>query len=418
MRQMSRVFTLIAFTLALNWPGGPAHAQTQGFSGLARIDPTSSRIEDRDNGGAYIALGLSQGVPYRLFTLNNPPRLVLDFQEVDWRGLRSEALLQGQQVTRVQFGTFVPGWSRMVLELAGPLKVESAALDIDTVTAQAKLQLQLTPTSAESFASSVGAPTDARWDLPPAEVLPALIPRGPDAPLLVVLDPGHGGIDPGAEVKDAGSAVVEKDLILGFAIELGEELVRSGRFQVQLTRDGDYFVSLERRIALAHQAGADLFVSLHADSLSEGLAHGATVHVLSPEASDVASAKLAERHDRSDLLAGVDLSDADDRVTGILLDLARQETQPRSDALAQALVEGMANQGGPMNRRPLRSAGFSVLKAADIPSVLIEIGFLSSPRDLKNLQDPAWRATMTRGILNGLVTWREEDAARRALVRR
>ena len=184
-----------------------------------------------------------------------------------------------------------------------------------------------------------------------------------------------------------------------------------------ILRDGDYFVSLERRIALAHQAGADLFVSLHADSLSEGLAHGATVHVLSPEASDVASAKLAERHDRSDLLAGVDLSDADDRVTGILLDLARQETQPRSDALARALVEGMANQGGPMNRRPLRSAGFSVLKAADIPSVLIEVGFLTSPRDLKNLRDPEWRAKMTRGILNGLVAWREEDAARRALVR-
>jgi len=113
----------------------------------------------------------------------------------------------------------------------------------------------------------------------------------------------------------------------------------------------------------------------------------------------------------------VDLSDTDDRVTGILLDLARQETKPRSDALARSLVEGMANQGGPMNRRPLRSAGFSVLKAADIPSVLIEIGFMSSPRDLKNLQDPEWRAAMARGILNGLVAWREEDTTRRSLVR-
>jgi N-acetylmuramoyl-L-alanine amidase len=414
---MTRFSTLIAFGLVLSELGAPASAQTQGFSGLARIDPGASRIEDRETSGAHIVLSLSQGVPYRLFTLTDPPRLVLDFQEVDWRGLTSETLLQGQQVTRAQFGTYVPGWSRMVLELAGPLKVQSAALDIDTVTAQAKLQLDLIATSIEAFAASAGAPTDPRWDLPAAEVLPAPVIPGPDAPLLVVLDPGHGGIDPGAEVKSDGIAVVEKDLILGFAIELGEELVRSGRFQVQLTRDGDYFVSLERRIALAHQAGADLFVSLHADSLSEGLAHGATVHVLSPEASDVASAKLAERHDRSDLLAGVDLSDADDRVTGILLDLARQETQPRSDALARALVEGMANQGGPMNRRPLRSAGFSVLKAADIPSVLIEVGFLTSPRDLKNLRDPEWRAKMTRGILNGLVAWREEDAARRALVR-
>lgn len=414
---MSRVFTLIALIWALAGQAVPSQAQTQGFSGLARIDVAASRIEDLDHGGAMIALRLSQGVPYRLFTLNDPPRLVLDFQEVDWRGLSSDALLHGQRITQAQFGTYVPGWSRMVLQLAEPMAVKSAALDIDAVTAQADLRLELAVVSAETFAADAGAPSDPRWDLPAAEKLSAPIKRGPDAPLLVVLDPGHGGIDPGAEVSSDGSAVVEKDLILGFAIELGEVLVRSGRFQVQMTRDGDYFVSLERRIALAHQAGADLFVSLHADSLSEGLAHGATVHVLSPEASDVASAKLAERHDRSDLLAGVDLSEADDRVTGILLDLARQETQPRSDALARSLVEGMANQGGPMNRRPLRSAGFSVLKAADIPSVLIEIGFLSSPRDLKNLQDPEWRAAMARGILNGLVAWREEDTTQRSLVR-
>jgi len=414
---MSRVFTLIALFWALAGQAVPSQAQTQGFSGLARIDAVGSRIEDLDTGGATITLRLSQGVPYRLFTLNDPQRLVLDFQEVDWRGLSSETLLRGQRITQVQFGTYVPGWSRMVLQLAEPMAVKSAALDIDAVTAQADFRLELSGVSAETFAADAGAPSDPRWDLPAAEVLPAPLKRGPDEPLLVVLDPGHGGIDPGAEVEADGHTVVEKDLILGFAIELGEVLVRSGRFQVQMTRDGDYFVSLERRIALAHQAGADLFVSLHADSLSEGLAHGATVHVLSPEASDVASAKLAERHDRSDLLAGVDLSDTDDRVTGILLDLARQETKPRSDALARSLVEGMANQGGPMNRRPLRSAGFSVLKAADIPSVLIEIGFMSSPRDLKNLQDPEWRAAMARGILNGLVAWREEDTTRRSLVR-
>lgn len=415
--EMNKFFAFVTLATVLSGVAVPSFAQTQGFSGLARIDPAASQIVDQGADGAQVILSLSQGVPYRLFTLNDPPRLVLDFQEVDWRGLSSDTMLQGAQINRVQFGTYVPGWSRMVLELAAPMQVDSAALEIDAVTAQARLQLDLSQTDDETFSASAGAPTDPRWDLPAAEILPAPIIRGPDAPLLVVLDPGHGGIDPGAEVQSNGIAVVEKNLILGFAIELGEELVRSGRFQVQLTRDGDYFVSLERRIALAHQAGADLFVSLHADSLAEGLAHGATVHVLSPEASDVASAKLAERHDRSDLLAGVDLSEADDRVTGILLDLARQETQPRSDALARALIDGMANQGGPMNRRSLRSAGFSVLKAADIPSVLIEIGFMSSPRDLKNLQNPEWRASMTRGILNGLVSWREEDATRRALVR-
>ena len=146
---------------------------------------------------------------------------------------------------------------------------------------------------------------------------------------------------PGAETE----VVVEKHLMLQFARELGEALVRSGQFTVQMTRNDDYFVSLERRIALAHQAGADVFISLHADTISEGRAHGSTVYTLSKDASDAASAKLAERHLRGDLLSGTDLSQADDGVTSVMLDLARQETQPRSDALAAALIGGLRAQG-------------------------------------------------------------------------
>ncbi len=140
--------------------------------------------------------------------------------------------------------------------------------------------------------------------------------------------------------------------------------------------------------------------------------------MLARDASDKASALLAERHDRADLLSGADLSRADDEVTDIMLDLARQETRPRTEALATALLSGMTNMGGPMNRRPKRSAAFSVLKAADIPSVLIEVGFLSSPRDLKNLTDPEWRVGIARGIRNGLQNWRKSDLARRPLVRK
>jgi len=392
---MSRIF----LCLALIWAALPALAQD--FSGLARIRPDESRIETVPRGGLRLVLGLSQGVPYRLFTLDAPRRLVLDFQEVDWTGLSAEALDQSDLVSALQFGTYLPGWSRMVLELASPLAVDQVAMVVDEATGGARLEVALRASDDESFAASAGAPQDPRWDLPAPEALPALPERGADAPLRVVLDPGHGGIDPGAEIE----GVVEKHLMLRFARELSEVLLRSGGFEVVLTRDGDHFVSLERRIALAHEAGADVFISLHADSLSEGLAHGATVHVLAQEASDIASAKLAERHDR------------DDRVTDVLLDLARQETRPRTEALARALVDGMTQQGGPMNRRPLRGASFSVLKAADIPSVLIEIGFLSSPRDLKNLQDAKWRAAMAAGIRNGLENWRQADLERRGLVR-
>ncbi|UWQ48392.1 N-acetylmuramoyl-L-alanine amidase [Leisingera caerulea] len=405
---MGRLFSFSALIWLL-----AAAAWAQGFSGLARIDAEASQVRDAGQ-GAEVSLGLSQGVPYRLFTLDGPPRLVLDFQEVDWTGLTADKLVQGEQVTAAQFGTYVPGWSRLVLQLAQPMKVTAAAMAVDQVTAAARLAVSLEPATAQEFAASAGAPQDPRWDLPAPEEMQGRAARDENAPLLVMLDPGHGGIDPGAETE----VVVEKHLMLQFARELGEALLRSGQFTVMMTRDDDYFVSLERRIAMAHQAGADVFISLHADTISEGRAHGSTVYTLSKEASDAASAKLAERHLRGDLLSGTDLSQADDRVTGVMLDLARQETQPRSDALAAALIDGLRAQGKPINNRPLRSAGFSVLKSADIPSVLVEIGFLSSKRDLKNLVDADWRAKAARGILNGLITWRAQDDARRALVRK
>lgn len=389
-------------------------AAAQEFGALARIDPESSRIVEDGRHGVAIDLHLSQGVPWRVFTLDEPERLVLDFREVDWTGLEAGQLAATDRVGAVRFGTYVPGWSRLVIELTGPMAVDRAALSVDDETAAAHLALRLVPLEAEAFAARAGAPRDPRWDLPePAPLAPGRPAKGPDAPLVVVLDPGHGGIDPGAERGGA----VEKHLMLTFARELRAALLRAGGVEVHLTRDADHFVSLERRVALAHRAGADVFLSLHADSLAEGLAHGATVYTLSEEASDVASAKLAERHNRTDLLVGADLSRTDDAVTDVLLDLARQETRPRTRSLAEALVDGMANTGGPMNSRPLRHAAFSVLKSADIPSVLIEIGFLSSPRDLRNLQDPDWRAGMARGIVAGLAAWREDDLARRALIR-
>jgi N-acetylmuramoyl-L-alanine amidase len=187
---------------------------------------------------------------------------------------------------------------------------------------------------------------------------------------------------------------------------------------VVLTRDSDVFVSLDARVAIAHQAGADLFVSLHADALSEGGAHGATIYTLSEEASDTASAHLAARHNRADIIAGADLTGADDQVTRILLDLARQETEPRSRTLAQTFVDSMAEAGGPMNSRPLRKAGFSVLKSADIPSVLVEVGFLSSKRDLENLRNPEWRSAITAAMARAILNWRRYDAEQRKLVRR
>jgi N-acetylmuramoyl-L-alanine amidase len=392
------------------WLGCTAGA-AQDLSGLARVDVAASSIADTAR-GVEMVLSLSQGVPYRVYTLDAPRRLVVDFREVDWQGVDLDGLDRSERVVSMRAGTFRPGWSRLVAGLSGPMGVTVAALETDQVTGRAVLRLGLEPQSADAFAAASGAPHDPRWDLPPPVRIEPTRPHARDV-VRVMLDPGHGGIDPGAETGQ----INEKSLMLTFARELEDVLIRSGGFEVRMTRSGDYFVSLERRIALAHEDDVDIFLSLQADSLADGGAHGATVYVLSDEASDVASAKLAERHDRDQLLSGVDLTRADDQVTGVLLDLARQETAPRTEILARSLVAGMANRGGPMNRRPLRRAAFSVLKAADIPSVLLEIGFLSSPRDLKNLQDPAWRQSMAEGIRDGLQLWLQEDTAMRPLVR-
>jgi N-acetylmuramoyl-L-alanine amidase len=387
------------------------YAMAQELSALARVDPETSVIEDGWFGRSDITLQLSQGVPYRVFTLDAPAQLVVDFREVDFSGVRAADLLaEGGRIAAVRFGAFQPGWSRMVVDLAEPMLPREIGMAVEPDTGRATLGIRLETADAEEFATVAGTPDDPNW-IPAFLSAPVPAPRVREG-FVVVLDPGHGGIDPGAE-RDG---VNEKELMLSFARTLADMLRRAG-MEVVLTREEDVFVALQTRVAIAHQVNADLFVSLHADSLQQGGATGATVYTLSEEASDGATAHLAARHNRSDIIAGADLTGSDDQVAQVLLDLARQETEPRSDALAQALIAGMDAAGGPMNRRPLRRAGFSVLKSADIPSALVEIGFLSSARDLANLRDPLWRRGMAEGVARGILAWRDTDAARAALVR-
>lgn len=388
----------------------------QGFSGLARVDATASSLRATDQ-GARLQLRLSQGVPWRAYTLDGPPRLVLDFREVDFSGFQGAEFVQTAQILGVRFGTVRPGVSRLVAELAAPLVVAQAAMIVQPETGAAQINIDLQETDKKTFSEMSGVLRDPDFDLPdnappPAAPAPAL----GDGPVIVVLDPGHGGIDPGAE--RGGES--EKNLMLAFARELRDTLRRLGGFEVVLTRDDDRFVALERRIAIAHQARAHVFLSLHADALGpgQGQASGATVYLLDRNASDEATRLLAERHDRDDLVSGIDLRGQDDVIADILMDLARQETGPRAELLAQSLVAGMQQAGGPVNSHPIRRADFSVLKAADIPSVLVEVGFLSSPRDLKNLTNPEWRLGMAQAIARGIQAWVIADLARAGLRRR
>ncbi|WP_137702010.1 N-acetylmuramoyl-L-alanine amidase [Marimonas lutisalis] len=402
---MSRLFAFLA-GLALSVAAMCVAAQD--YSGLARVLPDDSTLSDH-RGGIKIDLSLSQGVPYRLFTLEAPDRLVLDFKEVDWTGLNALAFDRADGASAVRFGGFRPGWSRMVVDLAAPMIVDVTDMSVNETTGQARLQVLLSPATRAQFAALSVVPADPDWGVPP-DPEPA---KPSQDRIVVVIDPGHGGIDPGAE----RGGEVEKDLMLSFALEIREALLRVDGMDVVLTRDEDVFVSLERRVAIAHQAGAHVFISLHADALAEGHARGATVHTLSEKASDAASALLAERHNRADMLAGVDLTGSDDVIADVLMDLARTETRPRTRQLAKALIDALRQAGAPLNRRAHRSAAFSVLKAPDIPSVLLEIGFLSSDRDRKNIANPGWRRQMAEALRDGLQAWIISDAALRELVR-
>lgn len=395
---------------------GPA---MQGLSALARIDPEATHI-DAGPSATAITLGLSQPVPFRTFLLDHPARLVVDFRQVDFAPMTPAKMLETARtgseraalpVADLRWGGFRPGWSRMVVELAGPAKILSA----EELTAEddPEIVIRLAPTTEADFSARTGVPSSALWDLPqPAKTDPPHRRQDGSRPLRVVLDPGHGGIDPGADED----GLQEKIVNLTFTRVLKEAMTRAG-MQVTMTREEDVFVPLETRISVAHAVGADLFLSLHADTLAEPGMSGATVFLFDPKDADKATAELTARHDRDDLLAGVDLDGHDDAVAGVLMDLARTETRPRAVRLAQVLAGAIKAGHLEMNPHPVRKADFSVLKAADIPSALIELGFLSSREDRKRLLSPQWQRQMAQAITEGVETWAQADAAEARLLR-
>lgn len=383
----------------------------QDFSGLARIDPSKSAITDTRS-GMNITLGLSQVVPYRVFTLDAPARLVVDFREVDWRGVDQTQLDQAETASDIRFGVFQPGWSRLVVDLAKPVILETAEMQSSQIDGTANLILKFSTTDAETFAARSGPPAISNWDSGTQQPsLPA--PTPDDGPLTVVLDPGHGGVDPGA----IQGGIQEADLMLSLAIELAEALNRTGTIRALLTREADTFVSLEGRMTIARAANADLMISLHADALETDQAQGASIYTLNKEGADRASQRMAERHEREDLLAGVDLSNQGDRVATVLMDLARAETAPQALRFADTAVDAMRAAGVRLNSRPRREGRLAVLNAPDFASVLIEVGFLSSASDRERLKTAAGRAPIVAGIRDAVLTWAQDEAARAPLLR-
>ncbi|MBP1805959.1 N-acetylmuramoyl-L-alanine amidase family protein [Rubellimicrobium aerolatum] len=361
----------------------------------AVLDAGASRVADRGR-GIEVVLGLSRVAPWRLYTLDAPWRLVLEVEGLDWGGAAAAAMLDGDNATGLHLGAGDPGWSRLVVDLGRPLAVDEAGMTVGE--GGAALRVTLRATDAESFAAEARAPE--------AAVAPSAAPGG-DGRFVVAVDPGHGGVDPGAE----RAGLREAALMLALGRELAEALERAGLVAV-LTREGDEFVSLQERITRARAAGADVLVSLHADALEGEGAAGASIYTLTAEAEGQASRRVVERHGGGDLLAGLDLSGQDDAVATALLDLARGETGPRSRALAVALERELARAGARMNGRPLREEPLAVLNAADFPSVLVETGFLSDEGDRARLATPQGRAPIVAGIAAALRAWAAQEDGR------
>jgi N-acetylmuramoyl-L-alanine amidase len=341
-----------------------------------------------DDAQTRFVMDLTRKVDVHVFTLADPYRVVVDIPQVTFR-LPPKAGDTGRGMIKAfRFGLVMPGGSRIVLDLAKPARVDKAFVVDQAEGAPARLVLDLVATDRENFLRKVAL--DQRFAHPqtPPPLREQQSSSG-DARPIIVLDPGHGGIDTGTK---GSNGEMEKDIVLDFAKRLKEKIETAGKYRVLLTRSDDAFVPLAERVRFAREADASLFISIHADSLprKEGDAQGATVYTLSETATDPAAARLAEQENRADVIAGVDLKDQPDDVAGILIDLAQRETKTFSVQFANKLV-GIMKQTARLHKEPIKSAGFRVLRAPDVPSVLVELGYVSNKEDLQSLSSDSWR---------------------------
>lgn len=356
-----------------------------------------------------LVLELSGGVDFSIFQLANPYRVVVDLPELDWAIAGDGATERAGLVKAVRFGLFQPGNARIVVDLEQPSGVKNAFVLPATGNTPFRFVLDLEPVSSETFIAGVGRRfrTGAF-----AALNEKSIPTSPiisrdgdkldnsqgDRKTVIVLDPGHGGVDPGAI---GVSGIYEKVITLAAARQLKTSLEETGRYKVVLTRDRDISLELRERREIAHRAEADLFISLHADSMKNRSVRGLSVYTLSEKASDKEAAALAEQENNADIIIGVDLSHESREVRHILVDLAQRESMNLATKLASKLIFQL-QRDVKLLRNTHRFAGFAVLKSPDIPSVLIEMGYLSNRDDEKALKQAEYRKKLMAAVARGL----------------
>ncbi|WP_157014837.1 N-acetylmuramoyl-L-alanine amidase [Mesorhizobium xinjiangense] len=326
---------------------------------------------------------------FQWFLLRGPHRLVVDLPESSF-AFDSEALEPRGLVSNIRYGKLYDGHSRMILEVKGPFAVERVDMLRNETSPGYRMVADIVAASEEAFEAALAeqaAPAGSAVKAPKAGN-PEVPAKTGDDTFTLVIDPGHGGIDGGAE---GVSGTQEKDVTLAFARQLRDAFKDKPGISVVMTRDGDRFLRLDERVRIARQAGADLFVSIHADTIRYKGIRGATVYTISERASDAVAKAAADRENLADSVAGVDVAEDNRQVADILVDLMRRETHGFSVGFARSLIREMSDTVQ-LIKNPHRSAGFRVLRAPDVPSVLVELGYLSNKKDEAQLLDADWRA--------------------------
>jgi len=351
-----------------------------------------------DESQTRFIMDVNRKIELHAFTLADPYRVVVDIPEVTFQLPPKSGETGRGLIKAFRYGLMMPGGSRMVFDLTKPVRIDKAFVVDPAENAPARLVLELVPTDRESFLKKIALESKAAPPDNPSAGSSAANRTDPRP--LVALDPGHGGPDTGTR---GPGGELEKDIVLDFARRLRDRIEKTGKYRVLMTRSDDTFIPLPDRVRIARNAGASLFVSIHADSLpkKEGDAQGATIYTLSDTATDPEAERLAEQENKADVVAGVDLKDEPDDVAGILLDLAQRETKTFSLQFAHKLVDDMKGATR-LYKKPMKSAGFRVLRAPDVPSVLVELGYVSNKQDLASLLSENWRDRTSEAVAHAI----------------
>jgi N-acetylmuramoyl-L-alanine amidase len=357
------------------------------------------RIGEHDDRTRFV-VEVSDPVAMRVFTLANPNRVVIDMPAVQWHLDGPPRPTGTGAVKSYRYGLFRPGNSRFVIDLNKAMKASDPLVLPPSGGYGYRVVIDLFPTTADQFDRAAGWPADLKAREAAAEQLAALPPAPSPAPpalekRIIVIDAGHGGIDSGTS---GVNGLMEKDLVLDEALRLGRELVRRSNYTVHLTRDSDVYIPLKERVNIARSWHADLFISLHADSNPDASVNGLSIYTLSERGSDREAAALAQKENQSDVIAGVDLGGGNSTIAPILIDLAQRDTMNRSSRFAQGAVTQLQAATDILPRQPHRAAAFVVLKAPDVPAVLIELGYLSNQSDADQMNTVRWRNGVARAV--------------------